>query len=318
MINYILLLLGFAMLIKGADVFVTRAANIAACLHVPSLVIGLTIVAFGTSAPETAVSITAAIAGSNAIAVGNVVGSNIFNLLVVTGAAALVMPLSIQPSLIKRDIPATVIFSVLLLTLCFGFAVPGAAGGSLGRIDGLILLAMMIGFTWMLVQSAMKNRKDAKETMETMSTSDHFLLKNFLLLVVALGVIVAGGKLVVYSATLLAQAWGWSERVIGLTIVALGTSLPELCTSTIAAFRGENDLALGNVLGSNILNVGFVLGISALIMPIPVEASGWTDMLIMVGSIVIFAAYAALRHRLGRLAGVVMLSGYAGYVFSLL
>ncbi len=318
MIHYLLLLLGFVLLIKGADVFVTRAANIAACLHVPSLIIGLTIVAFGTSAPETAVSITAAVAGSNAIAVGNVVGSNIFNLLVVTGAAALVMPLTIQPSLIKRDIPAAVVFSVLLLALCFGVAVPDSAGGFLGRLDGAILLTLLVGFTWILVRSAMKTRKDAAGTMETMMVSDHFLLKNILLLIVGLVMIAAGGKLVVYSATLLAQAWGWSERVIGLTIVALGTSLPELCTSTIAAFRGENDLALGNVLGSNLLNIGFVLGISSLITPIPVEASGWTDMLIMVGSIVVFAVYAALRHKVGRLAGVVMLSGYAGYVVSLL
>lgn len=318
MLHYLWLLIGFFLLIKGADIFVTRAANIAACLRVPPLVIGLTIVAFGTSAPETAVSITAAAQGSNAIAVGNIVGSNIFNLLVVTGAAALVAPLAIQPSLLKRDIPANLYFSFLLVLLSFGFHFSGTAEGQLSRLDGLLLLISITVFTWLLIRSAMKERQASDLSVEVTNSPRKFLMQNFLFLLLSLVVIVGGGKLVVYAATCLAREWGWSEKVIGLTIVALGTSLPELCTSTIAAFRGENDLALGNVLGSNLLNIGFVLGVSSLIMPIQIEASVYKDMLIMTGSLLLFAIYAGLRRKVGRVAGIVMLGSYVAYVVQLL
>ena len=248
---YIALLLGFALLLKGAGWFVDAASSLARALHIPSLIIGLTIVAMGTSAPEAAVSITAAFSGSNEIALSNVVGSNMFNLLAVVGVSSLLRPALVEPAVLRRDLFWHLGATLLLLFLAYNLY--------LGRLEGLL-----------------KNARGANSGSEP-EAAEIGLPKQLFWLVVGLAAVILGGNLVVNSATDIATAWGWSETLIGLTIVAIGTSLPELATSVMAAYKGDSSLALGNVLGSNIFNLLFILGLSCTLSPIAVLPGALCD-----------------------------------------
>lgn len=272
---YLLLIIGFVLLIKGADFFVDGAAAIARLLRVPGVIIGLTIVAMGTSAPEAAVSITAGIDGSNEIAVSNVVGSNLFNMLMVAGICAVIRPFGVDRGILKRDFPINI--GATLLVLIF------AATGVLSRFNGIILLACMAGYIIMTVAAALKNRSEGEEEDEgdTLfgkisgafgNTAAAKAVLSIIFCAAGLTAVIFGGDLVVDNACKIASAFGLSETLIGLTIIAIGTSLPELVTSISAARKGESGMAMGNVVGSNIFNLMMILGLSSSINPIPIES----------------------------------------------
>ena len=305
-VTIILLLAGFFLLVKGADFFVDGASSIARFLRIPSIIVGLTIVAFGTSAPELSVSISAAMQGSNEIAVSNVLGSNIFNLLVVTGVCAVISTVPVSKTLVSKELP----FSIVAAALLIPFALLGTEAMMIGRIEGLILLALFILYIIWQIMDALKSRKEAPEDpMEKIISP----LKSIILIILGCIMIVAGGNFVVNSATSIAQAFGLSETLIGLTIVAIGTSLPELVTSIVASQKGENDLSLGNVVGSNIFNILMILGISTTIHPIRLEASFLFDTLFLAAVSVIILIFAKTRGRISRKEGLIMLALYIAY-----
>ena len=296
--DYIFLIIGFVLLIKGADFFVDGSAALAGYLKVPSVIIGLTIVAIGTSLPEAAVSISAGLAGSNEIAVSNIVGSNIFNTLVVVGASALIRPFKADSQIVKRDLPVNFVVTIILYLFVIG--------GMLSRIEGLILLAGIITSITVMVRSALKNR--VEEEIEPISLS-----KAALFIALGLAAVVFGGDVVVDSATAIAKSLGLSETLIGLTIVAIGTSLPELVTSVVASRKGDSGLALGNAIGSNIFNILFILGMSSTLMPIPVVSENITDTLVLIGICVLIYAFARFGEKIGRGKGLTMIAIYIAY-----
>ncbi len=305
-LNILLLLVGFVLLIKGADFFVDGSSSIAKLLKVPSVVIGLTIVAMGTSAPEAAVSITAGVQGSNEIAVSNVVGSNIFNMLVVVGVCAIMKEFELDKTILKRDFPVNIVASVILLVMML-------VGSILGRLDGIIMLLLMIAYITWLVVSAIKNREESDDEIKTMSP-----VLSVVCIVGGLAAIIFGGDLVVDNATAIAKALGLSETFIGLTIVAIGTSLPELVTSIVASKKGENGLALGNVVGSNIFNLLLILGLSSSISPIPVDSRAIVNCVFLLIMTVAMYVLCASRKKLGKVAGISMVSLYAIYTVYLI
>ncbi len=305
-INILLLLVGFVLLVKGADFFVDGAASLAKKLGIPGLVVGLTIVAMGTGAPELAVSVSASIKGANSLAVSNVIGSDIFNLLVVLGVCAVIKPLGVTRDILRRDYPVSIaamlIFFVMLIS----------AGGSLGRIPALILLLLMIGYLVWTVAAALKSKTKDEEQKEPFKW-----WKCALFIVLGIAAIVFGGNIVVDNASALGRAAGMSETLVGLTICAIGTSLPELVTSIAAARKGETDMAIGNVIGSNIMNVLMILGISGVITPIVIEPSALTETLIDCG---IYIAVCLLAYvfcltskKITRIEGGTLLAIYVGY-----
>lgn len=318
-LNIILLVAGFVALVKGADLFVDGSSSIAAIFKVPSVIIGLTIVALGTSAPELAVSTSAALKGSNEIALSNVVGSNIFNLLMVLGVCAVIKPLPITKVIKKRDFPLSIVvtaalFGVLALQMIgkvdFGAVKMSDNVSEVSRIIGISLLVLFIIYIVILIISAIKNKTEGEPT-KTMSP-----LKSILFIIIGLALIIAGGQFVVNSAKFIAAAFGMSETLIGLTVVAFGTSLPELVTSIVASKKGENELAVGNVVGSNIFNMMFILGLSAALHPITVNFACMTDFAILiVASIMVFIF--ALNNKITRAEGIVMILFYiASVVFA--
>lgn len=298
-ITLVLLFTGFLLLIKGADLFVESSSSVAKRLRIPSIIIGLTIVAFGTSAPELAVSVSAALTGSNDIAIGNVIGSNIFNLLVVLGSCAVIRPFAVS---LRWDYAASIGAAVVLLLLI-------VFDGDVSRIDGLLLLLLFGGFVAVSVRDALGNRTPAGENYELLSP-----LKSLVFIVVGLCAIIFGGNLVVDAATKIAASFGLSENLIGLTVVAVGTSLPELVTSVVAARKGENGIALGNVVGSNIFNIVAVLGLSAAIHPLSVSSQSVIDAICLIAFSIITFFLCRSKHRIGRLEGAVMLLFYVGYL----
>lgn len=297
-----ILLVGFAMLVKGADWFVEGTAGIAEKFHIPQLVIGLTIVAMGTSAPEAAVSITAAIKGSAGITIGNVVGSNILNVLVILGITAVITRVSIQQSTLKYEIPYMVIITLVLLLM-------GYTGGTIHWIEGIILWILFILYLAYLFRMAKKGKvKVEKEDIEETNT-----WKLVLYGVIGGVLIVWGSNVAVGGATKIAEAFGLSQRFIGLTIVALGTSLPELVTSVTAAIKGKADIAIGNIVGSNLFNILFVIGTTSLITPVIFEMKFIFDTLVAVGAGILLWL-AVIRHKeLRRGWGIIFLLAYAGY-----
>lgn len=305
MLKYVLLIVGFVLLIKGADFFVDGSSNVARKLRIPSMIIGLTIVAMGTSAPECAVSITASLKGDNSVAISNVIGSNIFNLLIVCGACALVAPLKVKIKTLKQEFPLAVLSGVLLLVM-------GYLGMSIGRVDGLILLVLFIAFLVWLVLEAKKARGGSQEEEQESKSLNIWLC----LVYIAGGIaaIVAGGNLVVDSATAIAEDFGLSSTLIGLTIVAMGTSLPELVTSVVAAKKGETDMALGNVIGSNLFNVLLVLGLAGAISPMEVLMENLIDGIILLGVSIIAWIVAWSDKKISRVEGAVMIAIYAAYM----
>ncbi|MEI3520556.1 MAG: calcium/sodium antiporter [Anaerosacchariphilus sp.] len=305
----VLLLIGFVFLVKGADAFVEGSSSIAKHFHVPSLIIGMTIVAMGTSLPETAVSVTASIAGSNALAVSNAVGSNIFNLMVVIGVCAVLTPVAVQKSTLKIDIPFSVVCALLLLVL-------GHDQMMLTRVNGLILIVLFVFFLLYMIRSAQHsmNSESSELTGEAAEMKVMSVPKSLIFIVIGIAGITLGSDWVVDGAKTIASAFGISENLIGLTIVAFGTSLPELMTSIVAARKNEVDMALGNAVGSNIFNILMVLGIASALSPISFIRDNIIDIIILVGFSFIVWLMAWTKHRLDKIEGLAMILLYAGYV----
>ncbi len=314
--DYILLIIGFVLLIKGADFFVDGSSSVAKILKVPTIIIGLTVVAFGTSMPELSVSVTAALRGSNDLAVSNVLGSNIFNLLVVLGCCALVKPVAAKWSLLKKEFPFSILITVILLLVDSDFSImkilDGNQGFVLGRWAGLLFLILFVLYIYATVKSALRSRAEAKD-MEEEEYKTMSPLKSGIYIVIGLIGIVWGGNLVVDSASNIALTFGWSQTFIGLTIVALGTSLPELVTSVVAARKGENDLAVGNVVGSNIFNILLILGVSSFITPITLDVTAVYDTIILIIASIIVYVSAISKREIQRKEGILFLVCYFAF-----
>lgn len=304
--SYVLLLVGMLLLIKGADWFVDGSASIAYMFKIPTVVVGLTIVALGTSLPELSVSLTASLEGSNELAISNVVGSNLFNTLVVVGASVLIRPFLMEREIIKRDLVINIFVSVLLL-VC-------ALSGRLSKVTGIGFVICLIAYLAMLVQSTRKNQKNAQDEEKTILP----LWKSLLCIVIGVSCIIFGGNLVVNHATILAHAWGWSETLIGLTIVSVGTSLPELVTSVVAANKGESGLSLGNALGSNIMNVLFILGVSSILGDLTVLHENIIDMIILSGVSILMFVLAKKSDQMTRQRGILLVAIYVSYAVYIL
>lgn len=312
---------GFVCLIKGADFFVDGASNIAKLLKVPTIIIGLTVVAFGTSLPEASVSISSAVAGANALAVSNVVGSNIFNTLVVLGASALIVPVNVQKDSVKKEIPFSILCTLALLAallLGTGTAVSAEGGAelttyTLGRIGGLVLLALFAFYMYWQISSALKARKAGLVEEEEDDGKKISPVKSVIFIIGGIAAIILGGNWVVDGASAIAEKFGMSQTLIGMTIVAIGTSLPELVTSMVAARKGESDLALGNAIGSNIFNIIFILGFSAVISPITVDILAVIDTIAVVAVSALTLAFAASGKKISRTEGGIMVAAYVAY-----
>ena len=297
---YVVLIAGMLLLVKGADYFVDGSASVAKILKVPSLIIGLTIVALGTSLPEASVSITASIAGNNELALSNIIGSNIFNTLVVVGCSAMIAPFIMDRDIIKRDLIINLIVSVSLCLFIFD--------GILCWMDGILLLIGMVTFMMVLIRSVM--RYDVEEEIgESFSIS-----KSIILIVIGVVAIILGGNFVVNGASDIARQWGMSETLIGLTIVSIGTSLPELVTSVVAARKGESSLSLGNAIGSNILNVLFILGISGTLTPIAAVSENIIDVAVLIGIAVFILILSRFNDKMTRTKAAIFIGLYAIYM----
>ncbi|MGB3367785.1 MAG: calcium/sodium antiporter [Acidaminobacteraceae bacterium] len=310
---YIILIIGFIFLIKGADLFVGGASSISKALKVPPILIGLTVVAFGTSAPEAAVSINAALSGSNEIAVGNIIGSNIFNLLMVVGIASIIYPLKIQKMTILKEFPFVFLSSIALIILSFDKILQGSSSDVLTRADGLMLLLIFLVFLYYLIEMAIRSKdKSINESMEIVSNQS--FLKSIIKSIIGIAGIIFGADLVVSSSSQIASSFGMSESLVGLTIVSVGTSLPELVTSIVAALKKESDIAMGNVIGSNIFNILFVLGLSSLITPIPVNPIMIFDMLFLIAITLITFGFSITKKLIVRGEGIILSSLYLFYL----
>lgn len=300
-----LLVLGFVMLIKGADWFVDGASGIADRLGIPPIIIGLTIVAMGTSAPEAAISISSALKGSADIAVGNVIGSNILNVLIILGVTSVIVPVAVNKTTIRYEIPFVILITAV-------FAALGLYDGRINITDGFVLILLFIIYLSYLFVMAKKSwggqNHDGGERVKRK------MPRLLAAVVIGCAVIVLGSNVAVDAASEIAKICGMSERFIGLTIVALGTSLPELVTSVMAACKGNADIAIGNIVGSNIFNILFVIGISSVITPVIYQREFFADSLICIGSVVLLLLLLLNReHSLKRWGGIIMLLGYAGY-----
>ena len=296
---YLLLLIGFVLLIKGADLFVDGSSSIAGILKVPSVIIGLTIVAMGTSAPEAAVSINAGLAGNSDISLGNIVGSNIFNLLVVIGACAVIFPAKSDEDILKRDLWWNIGVSVLLFILILN--------GNISRAEGIILLAVFLFYLGLMVRSALKNRMEAAP-VDVMP-----LWKSLLFAAIGLAAVVFGGDMVVDNASLIAKAWGMSDTLVGLTIVAIGTSLPELVTSITATQKGDSGIALGNAVGSCLFNILFILGMASTLTPINAVPELVIDTAILIAVTILVLIIAKTDKRTNRIEGIICVVSYVIY-----
>lgn len=308
----LILVVGFVCLVKGSDWFVDGAEGIATKFGIPQIIIGLTIVAMGTSAPEAAVSITAAFNGNADITIGNIVGSNTLNVLIILGLSALVFPLTVEKSTMKIDIPVTIFATILLFIL--------GIDGSISRIDGIILSIVFVCYISFLIFSVKKSKSLSKELSPEEASQDEETSKKpksiWLLLlstVIGLALVILGSRFVVKSATFIAEALGWSDRFIGLTIVALGTSLPELFTSVTAAAKKNCDIAIGNIIGSNLFNILFVVGLSSLIIPVPFVKDFLVDTLFSLASVVALLLFCLPKKRLSRVCGAIFLIAYLVY-----
>ena len=302
--EYLLLLIGFVLLIKGADFFVDGSSSLARIMKVPSVIIGLTIVAMGTSAPEASVSVNAALAGSNDIAISYVIGSNLFNGLVVVGVCAFMAGFKTNPEILKRDMPLNIIVTAILCIMLLD--------RHINHIEGIILLISMAVYIAVMVISALKNRETADEC-KILS-----LPKSLIFIIGGLIAVIFGGTLVVDNACLIAKDFGVSENFIGLTIIAIGTSLPELVTSITATRKGDSGLALGNAIGSNLFNILFILGMSATICPLNVLSESIIDCIILLVSAVILYVFARTKKTMNRWEGIVCVFLYVGYTAYLL
>ena len=303
-----LLIIGFVMLIKGADWFVDGAAGIADKLHIPQLIIGLTIVAMGTSAPEAAISISASVQGSADIAVGNILGSNILNILIILGITSVITPLAVQKSTVKYEIPFVIIISVI-------FGLIGLFDNSIGFIDGILLWVLFIAYIAYLFIMTKKGKIQAYESDDEDNDKKPKKVWQLILFgIIGIALVVFGSNITVNAATEIATMFGMSERFIGLTIVALGTSLPELVTSITAALKKNADIAIGNIVGSNIFNILFVIGTSAMITPVAYQNQFLIDSILCVATAILLLLLVLNKDKkLKRWGGILMLICYAGY-----
>ena len=296
---YLLLLIGFVLLIKGADLFVDGSSSIAGILKIPSVIIGLTIVAMGTSAPEAAVSINARLAGNSDISLGNIVGSNIFNLLIVIGACAVIFPAASNEDILKRDLWWNIGVAALLFVLIIN--------GGISRAEGLILLAVFLFYLGLMLRSALQNR--IEETPQNLLP----LWKSILYVVIGLAAVVFGGDMVVDNASMIAKTWGMSDTLVGLTIVAIGTSLPELVTSITASKKGDSGIALGNAVGSCLFNILFILGIASTLTPINAVPELIIDAVILIAVTILILIVAKTGKKTNRLEGIICVAAYIIY-----
>lgn len=305
LLNILLLIAGFVLLIKGADYFVDGSSALANRMHIPPIIIGLTIVAMGTSAPEAAVSISSAIQGSNAIAIGNVLGSNIANILLILGLTAFIHPLTVQKNTVNYEMPFVILITGILCVMGWKY-------GIISHTSARILIAMFICFLGYLYVLAKKSPESADE-IKPMGN-----IKIALCIILGIVALVVGSKMTVASSCDIARYIGVSERIIGLTLVAIGTSLPELVTSVIAARKGEADIAIGNIVGSNIFNILFVLGIAGLILPIPFDSAFLFDGAVAILVAILLWMCTFRKMRLGRNAGMLFMLLYAAYLIFLI
>ena len=297
--EYILLIIGFVLLVKGADFFVDGASSIAGKLKVPSLIIGLTVVSMGTSLPEAAVSVSASLSGDNGISLGNVIGSNIFNFLMVVGISSIILPIVTDNDILKRDMPINIGITAVLCVMLLD--------GNLSRIDAIIILLIFASYMFLLIRSALKNRIEAPE-QKIMSWT-----KSIIFAVLGAAAIVGGGQLVVNNAKTIASDLGMGDTLIGLTVVALGTSLPELVTSIVAAKKGDSGIAMGNVIGSNIFNILFILGMAGVIKPMTASPEFFIDTGILIAISFMMLAFAFTKKKIGRLEGAACVLIYCAY-----
>ena len=308
-LQVILLIVGFVLLIKGADWFVDGASSTASHFKVPKSLIGLTIIAFGTSAPELAISLKALSAGSSDMVLGNVIGSNIINILLILGLAAVIRPLAIRKETVRKEIPICILISSLLIVLFLDVQLNAAGKNEITRSDGIAILLFFAVFLYYLISMAIHARDHNVKEKPRWKIG-----KSLLFTVVGLGGIVLGSNLVVDNATLLAGAMGISERVIALSVIALGTSLPELVTTVVAAKKGETELVLGNILGSNIFNICIVLGVPVAIFGSVSPASfAVYDLVALVGSAALLFIFSATNHKINRVEGAMMLLMFGVY-----
>lgn len=298
--EYIFLVLGFFALIKGADLFVDGASNIAKLCKIPKVIVGLTIVSIGTSLPEASVSITSGLMGSNEIGFGNIIGSNIFNTAMVLGLCSLIKPIKTNKSIMKSEYPLMFFVSVLTLVLMLD--------GDISRYDATILVLLFVYFIGNSVIKAIKTNVIEKDDGKKVN-----LLLSLVFLVVGGGLIIVGGDAVVASAKTIAETFGMSDAVIGLTVVAIGTSLPELVTSLVASKKGESDIALGNVVGSNMFNLLFILGTSSVITPIVLDEFAIIDMSVFVGMLIFAYIVFASKKIMNRLPALMLVLAYVGF-----
>ena len=301
-IQFILLIVGFVLLIKGSDFFVDGSSNIASILKIPTLIVGLTIVAFGTSAPEAAVSITSSLSGNNALAVSNVIGSNLFNMMLIIGLCALLRELKIGRDVLNKDLP----FLVVITAILSGFII---IGWSISRVEGIILFLLIIGYVSYLVYSAKKTKEAQIVEKPKMG-----LLRSIIYIIGGMAGIIIGADFVVDSASYIAMAFGMSETLIGLTIVAIGTSLPELVTSLTALKKEENQLIIGNVIGSNIFNILFVLGASSIISPITINPNMIVDIALMLGVTILFFIFGKTQDKYDKKEGFILVALFIAYM----
>ncbi len=312
----VFLVIGFVLLIKGADFFVEGSSSVAKRLHVPSIIIGLTIVAMGTSLPETAVSVSASLAGNNELAVSNVVGSNIFNLMVVIGVCAILATVNVARETIRRDIPLSLICAGFLMLLGI-IGLGDKTGMTLGHLDGVIFIVLFACYIIYMVRTAMKASKEGKKVEIEGGSDEEIKLVSVpvsILFIIGGAIAIAvGGDVTVDAASRIASDLGMSQTLIGLTIVSIGTSLPELVTSIVAARKNEVDMALGNAIGSNIFNILMVLGIASAISPISIITENIIDLCVLIVFTICAWIFAGTKKKIGRAEGLCMIALYAAY-----
>ncbi len=310
LLNILFIVVGIALVLWGADRLTDGAVAVAEKMKMPQIVIGLTIVAMGTSMPEFCVSFISALKGTSDLAVGNIVGSNIFNALLIVGVSALVAPMTIMETTVKKDIPFALVASVLLLIMCLD--------GDISRLDAGILFVMFLIFMYMTLKGAKKQGADAEEAIEGEGKKPMATWLSVVWILVGLLCLIGGSNLFVEGATAVATNLGVSEAVIGLTIVAGGTSLPELATSVVSACKGNSGIAIGNALGSNVFNILAILGITGMITPMTLKGITYIDLSMLIISIMIVWLFSFTKYKIERWEGAVLTAVFVGYIYSLL
>lgn len=312
MLLYILFVAGFVIMIKGADFLVDGAASLAKRFNISNLVIGLTVVSFGTSAPELVVNIFASLTGNTDIAIGNILGSNIANILLILGVSAIIYPLTVHKNTVKKEIPYSFFVVLILAFLVSDIFLDDASSAMLSRVDGIVLIIL---FSFFLIYTY-RISKETNELPEDVEIKDMSVIKAIILVLIGMVGLVLGGKWIVDGAVKIATQLGMSQAFIGLTIVAVGTSLPELATSAVAAYKRNTDIAIGNVVGSNIFNITWILGVSSIINPLVFSAHNMVDLgVVLVATLLLMIMiFAGKKYTLSKIEGAIFLLMYFGYI----